>query len=117
MSEKQEMCITHEEYKALYDLVSKTDSRVTAVEANVGEIQTDTKKTLKMITGNGEPESGLAWKLSFMQRILNDHLAFHKGVQNKLWDVAKPIVNKLVEWSILGGLMWYIVNNVVTHTH
>lgn len=111
------MCITHEEYKALYDLAAKIDGRMDTMETRVEDIQLDSKETRKLILGNGEPESGIAWKLSYQQTILNDHLAFHKGVQNKLWDIAKPVVNKLVEWTILGGLMWYIVNNVITHSH
>lgn len=111
------MCITHEEYIALYDLVAKVDGRMDNLENKVEEIQDDSKETRKLVTGNGEPEHGIAWKLSFLQRILNDHLAFHKGVENKLWDTARPILSKILEWLILSGIVYTITENVIHSSH
>lgn len=98
------MCITKEQYEALMAEQKETQSQI--------------KELKVLIVGNGTPEKGMAWKLSFLSRVVEDHLAFHKGVQAKIWDtIGKPIITEVVKLGLTSGIFYLIIEAVLSQTH
>jgi hypothetical protein len=122
INEDKEMCIDKEEYILLMNKMDEFSKQQTEFgkqqEQNTKEISQlgeqvngmDKKvsTTALFVSGNGEPEKGINFRLSFLERGFLEHIAFHKNVEGGVIDMLKPLGGKLLEWIVLGGIFYGI---------
>lgn len=119
------MCITKEEYVKLnmnvvqvqtgveevINLAKENKSTIQEMKSDLDVMRPQVEKTSVIVTGNGDPSKGLAAQYILLKKVLDDHLKMHDAVEDKAWDVVRPILSKLVEWAFLGGLLYYLLES------
>ena len=131
------MCLTKEEAKALLDnqnkieecnekvitMVEEIGDSLKRLETDIGVIKPMVEKNSLLLTGNGNPEHGVSFRLAFMEKWVMEHedkfVQFMKKQEetkqrksDKLWSVAQPIIVEALKILVLGGGLLVILNNL-----
>jgi hypothetical protein len=109
MDKSDEMCITKEEYVTmLTDIQSIKQCIEKEVMPDLKRMDTRDAEMHHMITGNGEPQKGLAFRVSNLEKEIAQLKLEKKETKQKAWNLVSPILTKIIEWSTIGFIIWLV---------
>jgi len=119
ITDNDEMCISKEEYSYLKnsldkatELIKELSKTAATMNTTIQIIEPELAKVSTVVLGNGDPSHGLATRMTLLENVVNVHLATHEKIDNKLWDMVKPILQRILEMAVMGGIMYLILNSL-----
>lgn len=109
MDKSDEMCITKEEYVTmLTDIQSVKQCIEKEVMPALTRMDKRDAAVHFVVTGNGEPQKGLVFRVSNLEKELAQLKLEKKETKQKAWNLVSPLLSKILEWASIGFIIWLV---------